>query len=384
MTASPDDTHWMQCALALAEAVLATTTPNPRVGCVIVRDGQVIGEGATQPPGGPHAEIMALADAARRGISVAGATVYVTLEPCSHHGRTPPCVDALIAAQPARVVIAMADPNPQVNGRGLRALAAAGIDVHTGVCMEDALALNPGFVARMTRGTPWLWLKLAASLDGRSALANGVSQWITSDAARADGHHWRARSCLVLTGIGTVRTDDPQLTVRHIPTTRPPKRAVVDGEFAMTETARLFAGEGEAIVFTTRNALDQQPAKAQRLTARDVRIVALPETSPGRVDLPTLMQWLGMNDFNEVHVEAGAGLSGALLAADCVDELLVYQAPLLLGDGAGLVNVAPLANLDAAWRFAFCDVKQIGPDIRLRARRSERWDALARACRTIE
>jgi len=378
------DEYWMQRALALAEGVLTTTTPNPRVGCVIVRDGQVIGEGATQPPGGPHAEIMALRDAAQRGASVAGATVYVTLEPCSHHGRTPPCVDALIAAQPARVVIAMADPNPQVNGRGLRALAAAGIDVHTGVCIEDALVLNPGFVARMTRGTPWLWLKLAASLDGRSALPNGVSQWITSDAARADGHHWRARSCLVLTGIGTVRADDPQLTVRHIATARPPRRAVVDGEFAITETARLFAGEGEAIVFTTRNALDQQPAKAQRLTARDVRIVALPETSPGRVDLPALMQWLGMHDVNEVHVEAGAGLSGALLAADCVDELLVYQAPMLLGEGAGLVNVAALTNLNDAWRFAFCDVKQIGPDVRLRARRSERWDALARACRTIE
>jgi len=393
--AEAEDRHWMARALALATSVLTTTTPNPRVGCVIVRDGQLIGEGATQPPGGPHAEIMALRDAARRGESVTGATVYVTLEPCSHYGRTPPCVDALIAAKPARVVVALADPNPQVNGRGLRALAAAGIAVHTGVSMDAALALNPGFVARMTRGTPWLWLKMATSLDGRSALPNGVSQWITDESARADGHRWRARSCLVLTGIGTVRTDDPLLTVRHVATPRPPRRGVVDGGFEISESARLFDGnfdsDGEVLIFTTRHALDKHAAKAARLTARGVQVLALPvalpltlpETSPARIDLPALMRWLGEHDINEVHVEAGAGLSGALLAADCVDELLVYQAPLVLGDGAGLANIAPLQNLDDAPRFDFCDVTKIGPDLRLRARRSDRWDALATACRMI-
>jgi len=393
------DAHWMARALALAESVLTTTTPNPRVGCVIVRDGRVIGEGATQPPGGAHAEIMALRDAAQRGEPVNGATVYVTLEPCSHYGRTPPCVDALIAAKVARVVVALADPNPQVNGRGLRALAAAGIAVHTGVCMDAALALNPGFVARMTRGTPWLWLKLAASLDGRSALPNGVSQWITGASARADGHRWRARSCLVLTGIGTVRADDPLLTVRHLTTPRPPKRAVVDGAFEISESARLLwgadlgaglgaglgadPGNGEVLIFTTQPALDQHAAKAARLTARGVRIVALPETAPGRISLPALMRWLGAHDINEVHVEAGAGLSGALIAADCVDELLLYQAPLLLGDGTGLARLPVLEKIDDAPRFVFGDITPIGPDLRLRARHAKRWEALVAACRMI-
>jgi len=386
---SPADQHWMQRALALAQSVLTTTTPNPRVGCVIVRDGQLLGAGATQPPGGPHAEIMALRDAAQRAATLAGASVYVTLEPCSHHGRTPPCVEALIAARPSRVVVALADPNPQVNGRGLRALAAAGITVETGVCMTEALALNPGFVARMTRGTPWLWLKLAASLDGRSALPNGVSQWITGQPARADGHHWRARSCLVLTGIGTVRADDPQLTVRHVATPRAPRRAVVDGNFEISESARLLAATDGALpsepplVFTTQAALNRQHAKARRLSTRGVQLVTLPATVPGRVNLPALLQWLGAHDINEVHVEAGAGLSGALLAADCVDELLIYQAPILLGQGAGLVDMAPFARLSDAPRFHFFDIAPIGSDLRLRARRAERWDALASACRMI-
>jgi len=368
------DHVWMQRALERARDVLYITSPNPRVGCVIVRDGQVLGEGATQRAGGPHAEIMALRDTQTRGHTVAGATVYVTLEPCSHHGRTPPCVDALIAARPARVVIAMGDPNPQVNGQGVRRLREAGIDVVTDVCIEDALALNPGFVARMTRGTPWTWLKLAASLDGRSALHNGQSQWITGEAARADGHHWRARSCLVLTGLGTVLADDPRLTVRQVTTARAPRRAVVDGRFEIPESARLFDG-GEVIVFTTR----YTPAKAQRLAARNVQIVELPEAAPGRVDLAAMMRWLGSHEINEVHVEAGAGLAGALLGADCVDELLVYLAPVLLGDARGMVHMPLLEHLHAARRFAFYDVAQLGADLRLRARISPRWDALRRA-----
>lgn len=367
----PHDLDWMRRALALARGVLYTTTPNPRVGCVIVRDGQVLGEGATQPPGGPHAEICALRDAAERGHSVEGATLYVTLEPCSHHGRTPPCVDAVLAARPARVVVAMGDPNPQVNGRGLARLRAAGIAVDVGVCVDEALELNPGFVARMRRGTPWTWLKLAASLDGRSALHNGMSQWITGPQARADGHHWRARSCVVLTGMGTVLADDPQLNVREVTTTRPPRKAVVDARYAIPENARLLDGS-EVLVFTARS----DPAKAERLARRNVRTILMPGDQLQRVDLDGMMRWFGEHDVNEVHVEAGAGLSGALLSAGCVDELLVYLAPMLLGDAAGMVRMPMIDHLEGAQRFEFTDFTRVGADARLRARVAARWQAL--------
>ncbi len=361
----------MRRALDLARSVLYITSPNPRVGCVIVRDGQVLGEGATQPPGGPHAEIGALRDAQARGNSVEGATFYVTLEPCSHYGRTPPCVDALLAARPARVVVAMGDPNPQVNGRGLARLREAGIEVDVGLCLEEALALNPGFVARMRRGTPWAWLKLAASLDGRSALHNGMSQWITGPEARADGHHWRARSCVVLTGMGTVLADDPQLNVRAVETPRQPRKAVVDGRFAIPENARLFDG-ADVLVFTARS----DPAKAERLARKHVQTILMPGADPLRVDLPGMMRWLGEHEVNEVHVEAGAGLSGALLSAACIDELLVYLAPVLLGDAAGMVQLPMLEHLDAAQRFEFTEMQRLGADARLRARLAQRWQAL--------
>ncbi|SAI72906.1 riboflavin biosynthesis protein ribd [includes: diaminohydroxyphosphoribosylaminopyrimidine deaminase [Bordetella ansorpii] len=367
----PLDPTWMRRALALARGVLYITSPNPRVGCVIVRDGQVLGEGATQPPGGPHAEIVALRDAAARGHSVAGATFYVTLEPCSHFGRTPPCADALVAAQPARVVIAMGDPNPKVNGRGIERLSKAGIAVHVGLCQEEALELNPGFASRMHRGTPWTWLKLAASLDGRSALHNGMSQWITGPEARADGHHWRARSCVVLTGMGTVLADDPQLNVREVATPRQPRKAVVDARFALPENARLIDG-AEVLVFTVRS----DPAKAERLARRNVHTILMPAQQPHRVDLPGMMRWLGEHDVNEVHVEAGAGLSGALLSAHCVDELLVYLAPTLLGDAAGMVRMPMIDHLDAARRFEFIDFTRVGSDARLRARVAASWQSL--------
>jgi diaminohydroxyphosphoribosylaminopyrimidine deaminase/5-amino-6-(5-phosphoribosylamino)uracil reductase len=364
----------MRHALALAQTVLYTTAPNPRVGCVIVRDGQVLGEGATQPPGGPHAEIGALRDAARRGADVAGATFYVTLEPCSHFGRTPPCVDALLAARPGRVVVAMGDPNPQVNGKGLAKLRAAGIPVATGICLEEALALNAGFAARMSRGTPWVWMKMASSLDGRSALHNGASQWITGAEARRDGHAWRARAGLVLTGMGTVLKDDPQLTVRDISVPRQPRKAVVDGNFQIPESARLFDGE-EVWIFTAR----EDTAKTARLAARNARVIVLPGSEPGRVDLPAMMRWLAANDINEVHVEAGAGLSGALLAARCVDEILAYVAPVLLGDAAGMVQLPLLTHLDQARRFEFIDVQRLGADVRLRGRFTDCWQAVASA-----
>lgn len=368
-----DDLTWMRRALALAQTVMYTTAPNPRVGCVIVRDGRVLGEGATQPPGGPHAEVGALRDAQARGESVAGATVYVTLEPCSHFGRTPPCVDALLAARPARVVVALGDPNPLVNGRGLARLREAGIAVTTGVCRDEALAINAGFMSRMSRGLPWTWLKMATSLDGRSALHNGVSQWITGPEARADGHRWRARSCVVLTGIGTVLKDDPQLTVRSVATPRQPRRAVVDGRFELPEDARLIDG-GEVIVFTAR----ADAAKAARLAARNVRVVELPGQEPHRVDLPAMMRWFAAEQFNEVHVEAGAGLSGALVAAGCIDELLVYLAPMLLGEAAGLVKLPLLERLEAAPRYEFIDAERVGADLRVRARVADHWRELMR------
>lgn len=369
-TEQADDIRWMRRALELAAAALYVTSPNPRVGCVIVRDGRVLGEGATQAVGGPHAEVCALRDVQARGESAHGATVYVTLEPCSHHGRTPPCVDALRAAEPARVVVAMGDPNPQVHGKGLEQLRAAGIAVTSGVCLDEALSLNVGFVARMSRGTPWLWAKMAASLDGRSALRNGLSQWITDEAARADGHHWRARSCAVLTGIGTVLADNPRMDVRHVNTARQPRKIVLDSRLDMPVDALMLDG-AETWVFTaTENA-----EKTKRLADRNARTIFLPNAE-GRVDLPAMMRWLAEHEINEVHAEAGEKLTGALLQAGCVDELLVYMAPMLLGEGAGLAQLPMLESLDHAMRFEFVDVQCIGRDIRLRAQLPSRLAAL--------
>jgi len=381
---NPDqDVFFMRQALALAEQALYVPSPNPRVGCVIVRDAQVIGRGATQEVGGHHAEVMALKDMRARGLSAEGATVFITLEPCSHHGRTPPCVEALIAAGPTRVVFAHFDPNPDVAGRGMRLLREAGIEVNVGVCADLALAVNPGFVSRMTRGVPYVWMKVAASLDGRTALTNGVSQWITGLEARTDGHHWRARSCVVLTGIGTVRADNPQMTVRHVATIRQPRRAVIDPGFEINEDAAILKGEG-AIIFTG----DQNVEKAARLIDRGVQVVYVPEQAPiteaamssgrmrPRVDMRAMMRWLGEHDANEVHIEAGSGLNGALLNADCVDELLVYMAPLLLGEGMGMAQLPTLTKLEGVQRFEFIDLKQLGADVRLRARLSAHWREL--------
>lgn len=376
---NPDqDVFFMRQALALAEEALYVPSPNPRVGCVIVRDAQVIGRGATQAVGSHHAEIMALQDMQARGLNAEGATVYITLEPCSHHGRTPPCVDALIMARPERVVFAHFDPNPHVAGRGMRLLREAGIEVNVGVCADLALAVNPGFVSRMTRGVPYVWMKIAASLDGRTALSNGVSQWITGLEARADGHHWRARSCVVLTGIGTVRADDPQMNVRHVATVRQPRRAVIDPGFEISEDAAILKGEG-AIIFTG----DQNAEKYARLTDRGVQVVYVPEESAPvagrvrrRVDMRAMMKWLGEHDTNEVHIEAGSGLNGALLNADCVDELLVYLAPVLLGEGMGMAQLPALTKLEGVQRFEFTDLKHLGADVRLRARLPEHWREL--------
>jgi len=396
MTPIAQDEHWMREAIALAGQALHVTSPNPRVGCLIVHQGQVLARGVTQAAGQAHAEVTALRDAARRGVQVAGATFYVTLEPCNHHGRTPPCVDAILAAGAARVVVAMQDPNPLVAGQGLARLRAAGVDVHTDVCTEEALALNPGFIARMTRGTPWLWLKSAASMDGRTALPDGTSKWITGTAARRDGQHWRARSCVVLTGIGTVLADDPLLNVRDVTATpRQPVRAVVDSQLRMPPGAQMLDTQlmerSPVWIFTMARTAKEQPEKMARLMDRGARVIALPAhvgQNPGRLHLPSLLQWLGQHEINEVHVEAGATLGGALLQADCVDALLVYLAPRLLGPGREMMDLPALSALDemldesnASRQFEFTDIARVGEDVRLCARHPQRWQALLRAVR---
>lgn len=370
----PHDGHWMQQAVALADTVMNITTPNPRVGCVIVRDGQVLGAGATQVAGGPHAEVCALRDAARQGHALEGSTFYVSLEPCSHYGRTPPCVDAVLAARPARVVVALLDPNPQVAGRGLAKLHQAGIAITVGVKHEAALAQNPGFMARMTRGTPWLWLKLAGSLDGRSALHNGRSQWITGATARQDGHTWRARACAVLTGIGTVLADDPLLTPRHGSISRMPRKVVLDSQLRLPRHAKLLDGT-PTWVFAT----DTAPARDAELADANAQVIRLPATTNGRLPLAAVMQWLGQHDINEVHAEAGPRLNGALLQAKVVDELLLYQAPLLLGDARPLAELPALTTLPEQSPFTFFEARQMGDDMRLRARHQPSWAALVAA-----
>lgn len=351
----------MARALRLAAQGVNTTTPNPRVGCVLVREGTVVGEGWHARAGEAHAEALALRAA---GKQAAGATAYVTLEPCCHYGRTPPCTEALIAAGVARVVAAMHDPNPVVAGRGVARLLSAGVLVGTGLMQAAATELNIGFVSRMIRGRPWLRLKLAASLDGQTALANGMSQWITSAEARRDGHRWRARACAVLTGIGTVRADDPQLTVREVACQRQPVRVVIDSRLETPPDARLLSG-GAPVLIACASA---EAGRRAVLEARGAEIMTVPD-GHGEVDLPALLDALGARGFNEVHCEAGMRLNGALLEAGCVDELLLYLAPVLLGaDGRGMFGIGELVSLDAARRFELRDLRQIGSDLRVLAR----------------
>lgn len=356
------DVQGIRLALELAAKGMFTTTPNPRVGCVIVKENRIIGTGYTQPVGHAHAEVQALNDAADKGFDVAGATVYVTLEPCSHHGRTPPCADALIRARVARVVAAIPDPNPLVAGQGLARLDAAGIQVSCGVLEEEAREINIGFLSRMERGQPWVRMKAAASLDGMTALHNGVSQWITGDEARADGHYWRARACAVLTGIGTVMEDDPQLTVRAIDTPRQPQRIVIDSRLQINPHARVLTGGGTWIV-----AAEANPEKEAMLRDAGNEVIMLPNAG-GKVDLALLMQELGRRQINELHVEAGFKLNGSLIREGCVDELLVYLAPMLLGDAQGLFNLPAVTSLEQKKALRFHEIKQIGADLRILAR----------------
>ena len=362
---SETDFKYMQQALALAAQATYTATPNPRVGCVLVRDGIMIGEGFTQPAGQDHAEVRALKDARARGHEPRGATAYVTLEPCSHFGRTPPCTTALIEARVAKVIAAMEDPNPQVSGRGLATLRAADIDVRCGLLAQQAYELNLGFVSRMTRGRPWVRLKVAATLDGHTALRNGESQWITGEAARADGHAWRARACAILTGIGTVREDDPQLTVRAIDTSRQPLHILVDSHLEVMPEARLFDDAPSLIVCASLGV--EHEKKIEALRARGAEIIALPNQA-GKVDLPALLQLLGVRGINELHVEAGYKLNGSLLREHCVDELLVYLAPSLLGDGLDMFSLAATNTLDERIALSFHTVDRVGEDLRILAR----------------
>ncbi len=345
-------------ALRLAELGLWTTDPNPRVGCVISIDGRVIGRGWHRAAGEPHAEALALREA---GEQARGATVYVTLEPCSHTGRTPPCADALVEAGVGEVVVAMRDPNPQVAGQGLERLRGAGINVRCGLMEAGARELNIGFVSRHERGRPWLRAKLACSLDGFTAGPDGRSQWITGPSARVDGQHWRARASAIVSGIGTVLADDPRLNVRLSDVQRQPQRVIMDSQARLPRTARLLAGSDPIIVATT------VPAPWQH---DQVRWRQLPATGAGRVDPAALMTLLTELECNEVHVEAGPALSGALLGAGLVDELLLYQAPVLLGDGAPLLSLAGMEKFDQRLHLSLFEQRRIGADQRLRLRPS--------------
>ena len=361
MSFSAEDFQWMAQALRLAERGLYTTTPNPRVGCVLVnKAGRVIGEGWHQRAGEAHAEIVALHAA---GAAAADATVYVNLEPCSHHGRTAPCADALIAARVKRVVAAMQDPNPQVAGGGFAKLRAAGIVTETGVLEEQARELNIGFVSRMTRARPWMRVKIAASLDGKTGLKNGTSQWITGPDARRDAHHWRARSCAVMTGIGTLRDDDPRLTVRDVDSARQPLRVVVDSHLRIAPQANILDG-GAVLVATATH----DPIKAKALAAKGAAVVELPNPE-GKVDLLRLVEHLGELGMNEVLVEAGMNLDSALLRAGVVDELLIYMAPHMLGHTArGMLDLGELEHMKQRLNLLVRDTRSFGDDVRILAR----------------
>jgi diaminohydroxyphosphoribosylaminopyrimidine deaminase / 5-amino-6-(5-phosphoribosylamino)uracil reductase len=355
-----EDHAFMVRALALTERGRDTCTPNPNVGCVIVKDGRVIGEGWHERAGEAHAEARALAAAKE---SVEGATVYVTLEPCSHHGRTPPCADALVSAKVGRVVAALEDPNPLVKGQGAQRLRDAGIRVDLGLMAAEALEAHRGFVCRMTRGRPWMRVKAASSLDGRVALANGQSKWITGEAARRDVHMLRARSCAMLTGIGTVLADDPELTVRHVPCSRQPKRVVIDSRLDMPLTAKILSGDPPIILTVSEDA-----GRRKALEARGAEVVSVAREGE-KTDLRAIARLLAERGFNEVTVETGGKLMGSLLKARIVDELVIYYAPLVLGDKSQALFVMPeWAALGEAPRAKIVDVRRIEEDIRVTAR----------------
>lgn len=405
------DFLYMQKAQSLAQEALYITDPNPRVGCIIVKDNQIIGQGSTQKAGGPHAEVMALRDAKAHGHEqdIAGATFYVTLEPCSHFGRTPPCADALVAHKAGRVVVACLDPNPLVAGNGIKKLQQAGITVdYYPELAERTLALNPGFMSRMIVGKPWTWTKLACSLDGKLALNNGVSQWITSAEARADGQYWRARSSAVVTGVGTVLADNPLLNVRAFTVERQPLRVVIDGKFQVPVDAAIFNGAPVLVITHTQHPEKQamlQDKGAEVLVVEEEGVLykgaeALVVEEEGKphkgiealvveekrgqqaknkyINLKYVWELLAQRGINEIHVEAGAGLNSALLQAGLIDELLVYMAPKIIGPGLDIFQMPALTDLSTVPTFEWVEQQRVGEDIRLRLRNPERWEELKR------
>ena len=342
----------MRRALVLAGEGLYTTTPNPRVGCVVAQGDTVVGEGCHEKAGGPHAEVVAIGQA---GAKAAGATAYMTLEPCNHQGRTPPCVDLVISKKIKRVVAAMLDPNPGAAHGGAR-LAAAGVAFEHGLMEAEAKELNIGFVSRMTRGRPWVRMKIAATLDGRTALANGQSQWITGQEARKDGHRWRARACAILTGIGTVKADDPRLTVREVETSRQPLRVIVDSRLETPATALILEG-GNVLLFSSKKG-----------KLKGAEIVLLPNPD-GKVDLSKMLEELARRGINELHVEAGFRLNGSLVREGCVDEFLIYLNPSFLGDEAqGMLSIPGFSSLEERTRVKITSLDRVGDDIRILAR----------------
>jgi diaminohydroxyphosphoribosylaminopyrimidine deaminase/5-amino-6-(5-phosphoribosylamino)uracil reductase len=354
------DHLFMTQALRLAEQGLYTTMPNPRVGCVIVNNGVVVGTGAHLKAGEPHAEVLALRAAGERA---RGADIYVTLEPCSHHGRTPPCANALVEAGAKRVIAAMQDPNPLVAGSGLAFLQSQGIEASAGLMQAQAVELNPGFISRMTRNRPFVRSKIAASLDGRTALSNGESKWITGEAARRDVQHWRARSSALLTGIGTVLADNPMMTVRDLDILQQPMCVIVDSWLRTPPTAKILQGGNVLIAYAS-----DSDDKAAALKEAGAELVALPETN-GRVDMDQLMLELGKREINELLVEAGQGLNGALLKGDLIDELLLYYAPVLMGaEATGMFAMPALTRMSERSELKIIDTRQTGQDIRVRAK----------------
>ncbi len=352
----------MARAIELTERGRNTSTPNPSVGCVIAKGGRILGEGWHERAGEPHAEIQALKACAE---SPVGATVYVSLEPCAHQGRTPPCANRLVEARVARVVAALEDPNPLVHGRGAECLRDAGIQVDIGLMAAEAEEAHRGFLHRMRHGRPWMRIKSAASLDGRIALANGESRWITGEAARRDVHALRARSCGILTGIGTVLRDDPDLTVRHVPCNRQPRRVLIDSRLQVSPQAKLFQGEPPIIFTVSRDAV-----KRSRLMQAGAEVVTAPtDPTSGKTDLPAIARELAARGFNEVTVETGAKLSGSLLAAGVIDEIVLYLAPKLFGDSAqGLFALPEMTRIEQALMPRIIDVRQLGDDLRVVAR----------------
>lgn len=371
--------QWMAQAIELATQALFRTSPNPRVGCVIVDSrGVLLGQGATQRAGGPHAEVMALRDAQSRGHSVRGATAYVTLEPCAHHGRTGPCCDALVEAGIGKVVASLTDPNPRVGGQGFERLRAAGVEVEIGDGADQAWELNLGFFSRMLRARPWVRAKVAASLDGITALSNGQSQWITSAEARHDGHAWRARSCAILTGIGTVLADNPRLDVREVETSRQPMLIVVDSQLQTPADALLFAAQRKVVIYTAVSDLASNRALA--LLERGAQLQYVPD-GLGRVDVPAMIHDLARLEVNELHVEAGHRLNAALAEAGLVDEWLAYLAPKLLWNGAGWADTPSLSRLADAQAMSFHSVSSVGGDLRVLLRKVGA-DRLGLSCAT--